>query len=62
MTTNRHQKDVLNIRGGNIINITYNIIDDYKADITNDDLTKIINYKLYKIIILLENIFKEFES
>ena len=35
--------------------ITYNIIDEYKNDINNLDLSKIINYKLYKIIVEMES-------
>ena len=43
--------------------IVYNIIDDYKIDIENLDLMKIINYKLYKLIIEMERSnLKEYES
>lgn len=39
-----------------IINIKYNIIEEYNEDIKKVDLIKEINYKLYRIIINLEGI------
>lgn len=37
-----------------LINMEYNVIEEYNKDINKLDLIKEINYKLYRIIIILE--------
>lgn len=42
-----------------LINIVYNVVEEYKNDISNINLKKIINKKLLNIIIFMETLTNE---